>query len=423
MDALPPLILIKNSDGRRIQESLDPSLKLKDVRTILILKKFMTEDDNFIYNNEVLARTEEANRNYADILSDNVLSIGVPTVTDSSGELSGPARFQGMNFNEKRDLLGERNVNVFTGLTFKEVNSNVTFTQTFKKLYKFAADYVPTSIYAGKEVDSEEIISYSQDVNSVMCSGVNSTSVTLSTPWVQGQAGFTDAQERSKSSDKVKSYHTQRYLRNMVKLQADINKLIIEDEFADALKNAVYGLGVSKKACLNLVAVLNEYGWYIPIEYTLGGAVYSTKVKEVSSYQEAVTESQSFKASFNVSFGNVGAGGGHDEEKSKLSKNANTRSHENVILHQIGGACPTYENDFTCWSSSLNQANNWRIIRYDMLLPSLMLLRGTDDDTLSTCLQTLRTYCHYRDVKSLQMYINIQKYELQIASKIEIPYY
>lgn len=424
MDKSYPLILVKHSSGRSVNFTLNPSSKLQDVRTILSLSKYMNMEDNFIFNNEVVAGTEEPNRILADILiGEKQVNIGVSTGTDPSVQPLGPDRFQSMNFNAKRDLLGERKVNAYTGLTFKEVDSKATFSQTFKKLYKFAADYVPTGINPENDVNSEEKIAFSQELNSMQCSGVNATTVSLSTPWVSAETRFGQSHTNDQSSETVTSYHTQRYLRNMVKVHVDTSQLIIENEFAVALKDAVNGLGFSKTACLRLVAVLNKYGWYIPTEYTLGGAIYSTKTKDVTTLQQVLNESESFKASFEAKILSVGAGAGHEQENTNSKTNTSTTSKETIILHQIGGACPTTTNDFSCWYSTLDNANNWRIIRFGDLYPSLMLLSGTDNDTLSACLQLLRTFCHYSEVKNQQKYINIQEYELKIASMIEIPYY
>lgn len=419
------LILVRHSDGRAVFLKLVLTTKLQEARIDLVFRGYMTKDDSFIFDRNAVAETEEETVTLNEIIQKNKddrkeIVIGDPSVNarEPDIDLKEPIRFQNLSYNEKRDLLGENNLNIYQGLTFKSGNTSLNFVATHQSLYKFPAGYIPKARNPDLEIDSEDFLSFSQETHSLHISGTSTSSLSLSTPYVDAEAEYKKSKEESHSSDKINSYFTQRYLRKKVDLSTDIKKIIVERSFIDAIRGAVNGLGLTRQACLNLIKVLNEYGWYVPLEYTLGGAVFATETKEITTLENAYKESESFKASFKATVGGYSGGGSHEEEHSKEEKDKNVKKLEKVTLQVKGGSETAKPGDFTDWNKSLNEPINWRVISYDKLLPSLMLLSGIENDMMSTCLGLLRQFSPFKEIKEEQPHINIKNYELDIAEKL-----
>lgn len=200
-------------------------------------------------------------------------------------------------------------------------------------------------------------------------------------------------------------------------MSADSNKMIIEGDFAQALINAVSGREYSINGYQHLVEVLNTYGWYVPVQYTFGGAIYSTKISEVDSFEKANSEKTSFSAEVGASFSVFGGKAQAGTNSTNESSGSGTQKSETVKFKQLGGK-RIGENSISEWEASLNEPKYWNIIRYTSFLPSLMLLHGQYNRTLSTALKLLTKYNSYAEVRSLQLDINVQEYENKIAYEI-----
>lgn len=402
------LVNVRNTNGRSDSSLLDTNLSLDRIRQNLQTQHYMAADDVFFNTDVGVNRNDERNiRLYQLLGQGNELYIGVPGSIDN---VTGSESFTTMTFNQQRSLLGDAHIDVHNGLTIR--NGNLT--QTNKKLFKFANNYVPSANNPNQLLDSEELYTFTDESHSMQCSGVNSASISLSTPWVSAGVNYDHAKSNSSSRGTVRSYYTKRFLFNKAHLSTDPGQLIIDNEFAQQIKRAVSGHERSISGYENLVGVLNNYGWYIPLEYTLGGAIYSTKSSLVSNINQAREESRTFGGNVSAQFMNIGGGASYSNTQQNASSHNRSTNNERITFKQIGGSTFS-ENNYAGWENSLKNPSNWRIIRYTSFLPSLMLLHGTDNAKLSICLRLLTKYNTYSQVKSLQPYIDVQEYENTIA--------
>lgn len=303
-------------------------------------------------------------------------------------------------------------------MTFRTDSTNYgEFTQTYEKLFKFARGYVPEGqrLHATKHI---ELFTFTEDTHSLQCNGLESSSLSLKTPWVSAKANYDYATSRSNSNGKVKSYLTTRYICKKASYSNDFDQLIIENSFYRALRSAVTNNENSIDGYEYLVEVLNRYGCYIPHEYTLGGTIYSTKIEEVSTLEDAKTESQKFGAEFNVEFAKYGAGASHSNDKSSETKKAHTGKRNEIQFLQIGGSTFGRDN-LDEWTNSLQEPKNWKIIGYASLYPSLMLLHEKDDGLLRNCLHLLKKFHDYSAVKHLQSVIDVRAYQRKIVRQLD----
>lgn len=412
------LINVKNTKGQSESMQLDFNANLEDTRLILKYYNVMTDSDRFIFNNVAVNQDSERETKLSEILKNEIeLNIGA---AGSINNLPGEQKYNSMNIDQKLFILGAHNLKVCNGLTIKK-EDDVKLFQTYKKLYRFADNYAPQGINPPTLLAIEELYTFTEESHSMQYSGVNSASVSLSIPNASVQANYEYAKNNSQSNDELDTYLTKRYLYKKIDIFVDPTRLIVEDDFLHVVRNAVRGFERSIDGYTNLVNVLNEYGWYIPIQYTLGGAIYSTKISKVRTLAEARMESHNFGARVDASYMNIRAGIGINHKDSSNVNNTTKTNNDSLMFRQIGGNGVGQDN-LMGWIDSLDDANNWRIIRYTNLMPSLMLLHGVDSITLSNAMKLLTKYNSYSEVRSLQPHINIQEYENVIAYDVNPAY-
>lgn len=407
------LINLHHSDRSSLAVRLNIDDTLEIIRQILQEKSLMTERDFFINNVDVqVERDSENGIKLNEVLkNENKLDIGNPVrLNNLNGVMV--QYFDEMSFDQKCILLSEKYCNIYNGLTIKDGH----FKLTDRKLYKFDETYVPTALNPSPNIESEELLTFSEDTFSLQCNGVISESIPLTKPWRTAHATYEYVKIYS-PADKIRSYYTKRFLYYKVHLSTDIDKLIVDEDFVQAIKNAVSGRERSINGYQHLVEVLNTYGWYIPIQYTLGGAIYSTKMSEVYTFEEAETEKRIFSAEVEASYSFIKGGTKFENNTTNDSSKKNCQKSDGVTFKQLGGDRFS-ENNFSEWETSLKEPKNWNIIRYNSFLPSLMLLRGKENGTLSDSLKLLTKYNSYAEVKSLQNDINVQEYENKIAYEL-----
>lgn len=408
------LINLHRSDRGSVGVNLDTGASLETIRQTLQEGGLMTETDAFInkYDINVEKNSEHQIKLNEVLENDQDLCIGNPVRLNNLDGVT-IQYFDEMSFDKKSVLLSEKYCNVFSGMT---INGG-RLSQTGRKLYHFAENYIPTAVNPNPNIETEELLTFSEDIHSIQSSGAVFASISLSTPWVNAEATFEHVKSKSRSGSKIRSYYTKRYLYPKAHMSVDSNKMVIEKDFARALINALSGREYSINGYQQLVEVLNTYGWYVPVQYTFGGAIYSTKTSEVDSFEKADSEKTSFSAEVEASFSFIGSKAGAGTSSTNETSSGGTQKKESVKFKQLGGKGIS-EDSISEWQASLNEPKYWNIIRYTSFLPSLMLLHGKYNRTLSTSLKLLTKYNSYAEVRLLQNDINVQEYENKIAYEI-----
>lgn len=408
------LINLFRSDRGSLCIRLDTAASLETIRRTLQDYNRMTETDLFInkYGISVEKSSERAIRLDEVLKNEHDLSIG-DTVRLNNLDGVTIQYFDEMSFDQKSLLLSKKYCDIFCGMTIEHGQ----FVPTGKELFRFAQNYIPTAVNPNPNFESEELSTFSEVLLSLQYSGAISGSISLNTPWVSSQATYEHAKSHTRSGSKVRSYYTKRFLFYKAHISTDINQMLVEEDFAQAVKNAVLGRERSINGYECLVGVLNSYGWYVPVMYTLGGAIYSTKCSDVNSFEESESDKISFSADVEASFSFIKGGAKFETTVTNETSGKNSKKSDEVTFRQVGGD-RFNENNISEWEDSLKNPKYWNIIRYTKFLPSLMLLRGYDNKTLSNALKILIKYNSYAEVKALQENINVQEYENQIAYEI-----
>jgi len=405
-----PTSLIKVSRGSdSTSVALDTSLTLDQIRTTLTdpPNSFMQSGDSFLNNGSPI---NEASEHLIQLsaLSGATNAIAIGTGADIGGGDS-VQRYNQLSESSKRALF--ENIQIRRGLT---IDQNGQFTKTFKNLYDWALHQLPEANMPRVLTEMDQTTTFNKESHTLETSGVKKGSVSLSSPWGGGSAEYSEQKSHARTDTSMQQYLSERYLSNKVDLSVAPANLQGSNDFVTAVKDAIKGNENSINGYANLVGVLNQWGWYIPLEFTLGGAIFGTRVEKMTSYDQVDSNTQSFGADFKASFDGIGGGAAYSQSDTTTVKDSGSSGSTSVQLLQIGGKAGT-ATDFVKWNDSLDPAVNWNTTKFQKLYPSLMLLMGTANDALTTADALLQKYNSYGTVQDLQPYIDVAGYELVLA--------
>lgn len=194
----------------------------------------------------------------------------------------------------------------------------------------------------------------------------------------------------------------------------------LTDDFLNEIKTATQfdEQNVNLQAMLDLINVLNTWGWYLPISLTIGGKITYWDINEVTSDSNTSKLEESFNTSASASIGvplvaeastdttNTGKTSTEESESSYL---ATSNAKRLVIGGSSVGADPS---ELSAWLKSLDDPSQWRIVKM-ALVP---VLSFAPDDLYQQISKLQSQYSGYDAVKQIA---NIDPksyfYEIEIA--------
>jgi MAC/Perforin domain len=248
----------------------------------------------------------------------------------------------------------------------------------------------------------------------------------LTTPKGSGKAEYEYEKKLTTTKSTVTEYLLSKYVVRKATISAEREDLAPNERFEKAVSDALNGQQNRLDGYANLLAVLNVWGYYVPLRFTLGGMVYATDQSEIKDFSEAETEKQTFKASFDAKVGDIGGGGGGEHSTTSTTTTTRNNKYQATQLQQIGGlpgiigSAKLEPVDARNWAVSLNAAKNWEVVEYARLLPTLCLIK--DGSTRATCLNLIRTYRTYPAVLEYQKVIQMADYALAVQGMDDNPY-
>lgn len=413
------LVTVKNSDGQQEAITLDESKTLSIVRSTL--GHFMTEDDEFIAaTGAPIPISEEGNIALSLVVSTQdgnaILHIGVATKHSPLKPKDGVDRWNLLNRDQQQSVLND--VQIFRGLTLSE---KLGFGKTFKNLYSWSKDYQPAANFPRVLTELKYTYNFSKQTSELTQFGSDSASVSLSSPYGSASANYKRETSSSSYSGKVTEYLSARYIVRKVELSVDSNAFVVDPGFLSAIQEAIKGQQGANtvSGAESLIDVLNEWGWYVPQVFTLGGVLFSSTSTEITELSDAESEKQQFGGSFKAAFDGIGGGASYEHASGSSSKTTNTNKFTNTSILQSGGAAGT-SNDYSKWAQSMDNAINWNLASSSGLYPSLLLLTSSQEgrQALNVCLNLLSNFLAYPNVTSMQPYLDFGDYVTKIQSTL-----
>lgn len=412
-DSTTMLVTVRKTNGKSQAFLLDPTSTLTTIRAFLATRHMMSINDSFLTDSTTTVnREQESAIKLSDVLKERVLLIGVSSDTSPIATDDGVARYNLLNDDQKQAIFD--NIQIFRGLAF----GTDTFGKTFKDVYTWSAGYMPAanmprvitelvSRYAFNKATSE-IKNYSSDTSSV----------NLSTPYASGESEFKTEKSKTTSTSNVTEFLMTKYIVRKVDLKVDTQRLVVNPAFVVAVRNALKDNEKTADGYHNLIAVLDDFGYYVPVEFTLGGAILGTDQTTISEYSQAESEKKEFNSSFKAQFEGIGGGAAY-KTASGTDKATSTSSKYQNIMTQLVGGDPGLEKDYPKWAESLKPAIKWSMADVSKFMPSLLLLTSDDEGRrlLGTAINLIERFGGSGNTARLTPFIDMRAYNttMQIA--------
>lgn len=314
-----------------------------------------------------------------------------------------------------------KNVNIFRGIRFSEKGGEK---RSFHDLYGWG-DYLPAQLNPAEITLEKNEHSFSKVTHELKKMNVNSASVSFSSGYGSAESEFRHEKSRNTSSSTVDEYLLAQQIIRKSCFSIDFRKAKIADDFLLAIAKAVDTEEDNHKHCVALLNVLNEWGYYVPQEFSLGGILYSEAVTKITEYSTAETEKEEFSSSFKASFNKIGGGASFGNSWSSEETDTQSNKYEKTTIHQIGGVAGL-TNSYPQWATSLYDARFWNIAECAKLYPSLMLLMSATDKPygvrlLGTCIRTFNSSLALPALRTMQPYVDLEEYTASMEEMLS-PY-
>lgn len=402
------LITVSHTNGASKVMMLDTEAALHTVRKELTASLIMAPEDVFLLNETEVDNTQEAKITLSWIIVSNTIRIGLAAVPVPDPE-AGVDTYRALNAAQRKGLF--QNIQIFRGLTFRE---NDGFVKTFKDLYTWKDGYMPDANNPRVNTSVSSDYAFSKVTKELKLMETNSASLSLSTPYGSGETEFKHEKSKTTTSTNVKEYLMSRFVVRKVSLHVDSNRIQANEDFVKAVEKALSVTGDSRVKCCKLLETLNEYGYYIPLDFSLGGSLYATEETTISEFSKAEEEKTEFSASFKGEFEKIGGGAAYKNASGSSQTTTTSTKYKNVHILQVGGIAGM-TNDYVKWAESLRKATHWDVVATENLYPSLMLLTCAADTAkgnqlLSTCLRIFNETRSLPILKTLQPFLDIASY-------------
>lgn len=405
------LIKIKHSNGAASKSILlDVNHPLSDIRTTLVGREIMGENDLFVFDDSEISSSDEKDVILANIVANNTLCIG-HSKSEKINEDSEVMDWRFLSDSQRFDLLSKCQLNKGIILSAKD-----GITKTFGELFSWKV--LPQMLVPRKNTEEISAYSFSKVTRDLNLISSNRSSLSLDAPFVSVEADYKQSKSQATSSSEVTEYMVQKYIVSKASFEIAPEDLVINSNFAKAVNDALAKGDSEKDKLCYLLHALNTWGMYIPLKFTLGGALYSFEKTKIADYSQAEKEEKDFSISAKAAYAGYSGVANYGSSSSGSSSSSTSNKYKNLVINQIGGK-PGQTQDKAFLAKSLSNAMYWEIVDIEIFYPSLMLLNNyenssVDADLLVKCLDLMNKNYYHQAVKNIQPIIDIHKYATSI---------
>ena len=187
------------------------------------------------------------------------------------------------------------------------------------------------------------------------------------------------------------------------------------EAFVQRMNGIISSNAEDERKIVEVLKALEEFGLYIPLEFTMGGALYGMEETEITEFSHAEKEKKDFTASVNAGFGGYGGMIDFSEGKEQDTGSSSSEKYKNVEIKQIGGIAGNTDSK-ELFKASLEKLANWAIVDIKQFYPSVMLLskapgmKNVDPMLFIKTQKLLSDFCMHSYVLNYQPYVDMGKY-------------
>lgn len=405
------MVTVVNSDGRKRSISVDAEVMLDTLRVFLVENDAMCDADSYLFNGAEIIRSQEKEIALRDILADAVLYVGesirtpvLDTAADTYSDLSQAQKCRVLT-----------NAGVLHGISFDPERG---YKRGFSPAADFEAGYFPPAAVPHVNTATSVITRFDKTEHEIAVAGIDSSTLSIQSKEIGSETQFKNETSSTSKSSRVDEYMSARYIVRKVEMEIDPDQLTPNPKLIADLRNAVLSNTDTVTGCCNVLRVLNQWGYYLPLSFSLGGVLYSTDIKTVTEFSQIEKNNQEFRQTFNCMIDGISgkAEAGHTSESSESSSSNHKRGA--LLIQQIGGASGKIisTTDYSAWATSLDKADTWGMAEVTHMLPMLVLVMNEDYSLASRCINLLNRYGGYPDALALQPFVDIRRYAMEILA-------
>ncbi len=380
-------IHVTRTNDRKYLIPLNPDETLTQVRAVLQSRSHMNGADRFFTTDGVqVDLADEDSFKLSVILKDEAFTVGLGSGAD---QVHGDDASQDeLKTSEKADLLYEK-CELLNGYLTKTERGEMMFTKGASRVMEEFAS-LPKMDTPQQNMHNESFMSFSKFEHEMDVQGVNTTSVSFSSPFGGADASISNENDQNiKTSESAAYFTLKRFVPKAAVTLSEVD-MIPSSDFTKALATAVKTSGPNGYE--ELINALNTYGYYVGKSYTLGGAYYVESRKEYASRSEAVLDKSSFEVSAKAEYEGFGGGASHKEEKQTTTTESSEKETFSMSVSCMGGNESLTENkDHGAWMDSLKDQRKWRTILVSDIIPTLALLAEGEQDLFQSALGLIQS--------------------------------
>lgn len=406
------LIQLYHTNGNRESMALNLSRPLAAIRKVLTEEQSMKESDYFLNGNTRIRRSSET-----EIILEEVLNGGKILWIGNGASIA-----EGLTFTQFEKLGQEEKIAYFYQ---SQATHGVTFTEegirrSFQSMYAMSEPPLMSKEPVNTKLESN--YAFSETTRNFNLMSSNKTSAALHSPYVDASAEYEQEKRKSRSDTKITEYLLSKFLIAQASFTVDPSKMIVNMEFFEDVREAVYSEQEAHQRTARLVQVLHKWGFYIPLEFAMGGALYTSDEKQITEFKQAAETKERFSAAADAAFAGWGGGLHFDTSTETGESSSHKEEFKNLKVSQIGGN-PGHMEDKTDFAASLKEMATWEIVDIRKFYPSLMLLRGVriygkKSSLFKDALALLNENYYIQSVKTIQPYINLLEYATSVEMLI-----
>lgn len=398
--------VINKETGESTSLALDVAMTLKEVREKLVQHNLMSEEIGFIFNGSKIIADDEAEIKVSELIGiATEITIGKTGDIDQTFKVSD---FTSLTNGEILDYFKKKQL--FRGIVFSE---NKGVSKSFSDV--FVMNSVPKTLVETQNTSFESHYAFSKESCDISLITSKKGSLSLNTPYADAHAEFSQQKSKASHSEYTTEYLLSKLIISLMSFQIDVESCVPTVEFITRVNEVMKTKIEAERKVVLLMEVLDEFGFYIPMEFTMGGALYATETTEVKEISHAETEKSDFSAQANAKFCGYGGGMSFFSGDEESSGSSSSSKYKNIEVKQIGGVAGNTENK-EFFEASLTTLENWAIVDIAKFYPTILLLTKANqfegiDEMLFVKVQKLLTkYAMYDFVNNHQPYINIGEY-------------
>ncbi|RKJ37901.1 hypothetical protein D7X25_31395, partial [bacterium 1XD42-8] len=369
------LIKVKHTNGSAWSVALEETQTLCEVRSQLIQEKYMSDIDYFIFGETRVSIASESRLKLSDLIENtNAIFIGTSSIIGENIKFSD---FIKLTNNEKISYFNQSQLT--RGITFTKDGVR----RSFHELFSLNAQPLMARNTVNTKMDTSYAFSkVTRDIN-LMTS--HKDSVAFHAPFASAKAEYEHEKEKSYSTSQITEYLLSTYSVSPAGFRIDPLSMEVNMDFYNAIKNVVYSDETDNYIMGRLMEVLNEWGLYVPLIFSMGGVLFTSDEKIITEFSESEKDKKNFSIAAQATFSGYGAGLSILGDDTESSESTTKQEFKNLVVRQIGGVPGNTENN-TKFAETLQYMSTWEIVDIESFYPSIMLLRNVKIDGKKTTL-------------------------------------